>query len=123
MVFTRDHKTRSLFDQWSYLGPKRMRLMERSWAGLFRRESLAELPVDDSKHISPNTLWNFRSIVMERELDGLLFNLLFSLVQGFKDTEGVASMTTYKLFERVLRKQCRVEERAECLKSCCDAIS
>jgi hypothetical protein len=36
---------------------------------------------------------------MERELDGLLFNLLFSLVQGCKDTEGVASMTTYKLVE------------------------
>lgn len=134
MVFTKDHKTRSLFDQWSYLGPKRRKLMDRSWAGLFRKEILPDLPVDriapafragfgrptkelytalgvlilqqmhdysddetvqqmsfnlqwhygldiadesdDSKYISPKTLWNFRSIVMERELDGLLFNLI-----------------------------------------------
>jgi hypothetical protein len=33
MVFTKDRKTRSLFDQWSYLGPKRRRLMNKSWGG------------------------------------------------------------------------------------------
>jgi hypothetical protein len=72
MIFTRDRTTRSLFDQWSYLAPKRRKLMERSWAGLFRRE----IPVDDSKYISPKILWNFRSIVMDRELDGLLTGAL-----------------------------------------------
>src|SRR5665647_3520368 len=33
------------FDPWSYLGPKRRRLMEESWAGVFREHILRELPV------------------------------------------------------------------------------
>jgi len=46
MIHTRDHQTDYLFDPWSYLGPKRRRLMEESWAGVFREHILRELPVD-----------------------------------------------------------------------------
>jgi Transposase domain (DUF772) len=46
MFFARDGKTGSLFDKWGYMGPKRRKLLENSWAGLFRREILPELPVD-----------------------------------------------------------------------------
>jgi len=46
MIYTRDHKTGSLFDQWKFLGPKRRKLLDQSWAGLFRKEILHELPVD-----------------------------------------------------------------------------
>ena len=46
MFFARDCKTGSLFDKWDYMGPKRRKLLEDSWAGLFRREILPELPVD-----------------------------------------------------------------------------
>jgi hypothetical protein len=132
MIYTRDHETGSLFDQWKFLGPKRRKLLEESWAGLFRKEILHELPVDQiapsfhsgfgrptkelytalgalvlqqmndysdhetvhqmafnmqwhyaldipgesdaSKYISPKTLWNFRQIVIEKELDTDLFN-------------------------------------------------
>ena len=45
MIHTRDHQTDYLFDPWSYLGPKRRRLMEESWAGVFREHILRELPV------------------------------------------------------------------------------
>ena len=45
MIHTRDHQTPYLFDPWSYLGPKRRRLMEESWAGVFREHILRELPV------------------------------------------------------------------------------
>ena len=35
MIYTKDHKTVSLFDPWEHLGPKRRKLMEESWGGLF----------------------------------------------------------------------------------------
>ena len=34
MIYTRDHKTGYLLDPWEYLGPKRRKLMDESWAGL-----------------------------------------------------------------------------------------
>ena len=46
MIYTRDHKTGYLFDPWELLGPKRRKLMDESWAGLFRKEIFHELPVD-----------------------------------------------------------------------------
>jgi len=46
MIYTKNHKAGYLFDPWEYLGPKRRKLMDESWAGLFRKEILNELPVD-----------------------------------------------------------------------------
>ena len=46
MIHTKDHKTGYLFDPWDHLGPKRRKLMEQSWAGLFREHILQELPVN-----------------------------------------------------------------------------
>ena len=45
MIHTKDHHTGYLFDPWDHLGPKRRKLMEQSWAGLFREHILLELPV------------------------------------------------------------------------------
>jgi hypothetical protein len=47
MIRIKDHKTGYIFDPWDYLGPKRRKLMEESWAGLFRQEILDELPVNE----------------------------------------------------------------------------
>lgn len=46
MFHARDCKTGQLFDKWGYIGPKRRKLLSDSWAGLFRREILPELPVE-----------------------------------------------------------------------------
>lgn len=46
MYYTKDHKTGYIFDPWKYLGPKRRRLLEESWAGIFRKDILNELPVN-----------------------------------------------------------------------------
>ncbi|MDP2799633.1 MAG: transposase [Deltaproteobacteria bacterium] len=46
MFYTKDHKTGYIFDPWHYLGPKRRKLLDESWAGLFRKDILCELPVD-----------------------------------------------------------------------------
>ncbi|TWU00445.1 hypothetical protein Pla108_13960 [Botrimarina colliarenosi] len=41
----RDHTSELLFDPWEYLGPQRRRLLEQSWAGVFRDYLLEHLPV------------------------------------------------------------------------------
>jgi hypothetical protein len=46
MINIKDHKTLNIFDPLPYLGPKRRRLMESSWAKLFRDHVLSALPVD-----------------------------------------------------------------------------
>jgi len=46
MIRTRDRRQACLIDPWGDLGPKRRRLLEDSWAGLFRQEILSELPVE-----------------------------------------------------------------------------
>ncbi|MEA2014723.1 MAG: transposase [Thermodesulfobacteriota bacterium] len=46
MIHTKDHKTGYLFDPWDHLGPKRRKLLEQSWAGLFREHILQDLPVN-----------------------------------------------------------------------------
>jgi hypothetical protein len=148
MIHTRDHQTSYLFDPWSYLGPKRRRLMEESWAGVFRSHLLRELPVhkiapyfsegsgrptkelfaalgamilqqmhdltdeetvdefsfnlkwhfaldipgesDESKYLSPKTLWTLRHLVMTKGLDVELFNRTTELLaKAFRvDTSG-----------------------------------
>jgi hypothetical protein len=46
MIHTRDHNTTYLFDPWHFLGQKRRKLMDTSWAALFREHILCELPVN-----------------------------------------------------------------------------
>lgn len=46
MFRTKNHKQMNIIDPWGYLGPKRRKMMDESWSGLFRREILPELPVD-----------------------------------------------------------------------------
>ena len=46
LIRIKDHKQGYLLDPWDYVGPKRRRRMEESWAGFFRREILDKLPVD-----------------------------------------------------------------------------
>lgn len=42
---TRDRSNGLLFDPWASLGEKRRRLLDRSWAGVFREHLLTKLPV------------------------------------------------------------------------------
>ena len=47
MINVKNHKQGDLFDPWAHLGPKRRKLLDKSWAGLFREHILEELPVDE----------------------------------------------------------------------------
>ena len=46
MIYIKDHKTLNIFKPFPFLGPRRQRLIEASWAKLFRDHILFELPVD-----------------------------------------------------------------------------
>jgi hypothetical protein len=45
MIHIKDHKTLDMFDSFAFLGPKRKKLIEKSWGKLFREQILSELPV------------------------------------------------------------------------------
>ncbi len=47
MFYTKDHKTLNMFDPFEHLGPRRRKLLEGSWAHLFREEILPDLPVHE----------------------------------------------------------------------------
>ncbi len=46
MIHVKDHKQRDMFHPFEHLGPKRLALLESSWAHLFREEILHKLPVE-----------------------------------------------------------------------------
>jgi hypothetical protein len=46
MIRIKNHKQRQLFDPWRHLSPKRRKMLEEDWPGLFREHLLEELPVD-----------------------------------------------------------------------------
>jgi hypothetical protein len=46
MIHVKDHKTREMFNPFEHLGPKRLALLETSWAQLFREEILHRLPAE-----------------------------------------------------------------------------
>jgi len=132
MIRINNHKQQQLFDPWSFLSPKRRRMLDESWPGLFREHLLEELPVDrlrpllcndfgapskelytllgalllqqtldltdvqtieqlsfniqwhyalniseesdSAKYISEKTLWHWRQVLIEQELDQLIFD-------------------------------------------------
>ena len=45
MIRIKNQKQNTLFDPWSFVSPKRRELLDQSWAGLFQKELLCELPV------------------------------------------------------------------------------
>jgi len=46
MLNVKDHKTHYMFDPFEYLGPKRRKMLNDSWAGVFRDHVCHVLPVD-----------------------------------------------------------------------------
>jgi hypothetical protein len=47
MLTLRDHESGDLFDPWDHLGAQRRRLLDRSWAAVFREHLLKHLPVSE----------------------------------------------------------------------------
>ena len=47
MFHVKNHKQAHIFDPWGYLGPKRRKALDQSWSGIFQKEILPVLPVED----------------------------------------------------------------------------
>lgn len=45
MIHIKDHKQQHIFDPWHFLSPKRRRMLDEDWPGLFRKHLLHDLPV------------------------------------------------------------------------------
>lgn len=45
MIRIKDHKQQQLFDPWAHLSPKRRKMLDEDWPGLFRQHLLDQLPV------------------------------------------------------------------------------
>jgi len=46
MIRIKDHKQQQLFDPWAYISPKRRKMLDDQWPGLFRQHLLEQLPVE-----------------------------------------------------------------------------
>ncbi|MCJ7819388.1 MAG: transposase, partial [Syntrophales bacterium] len=91
MISRNDPRQGHLIDPWAHLGPKRRKLLENSWAGLFRQEILAELPVDQ---IAP---W-FRADLgrPSKELYTILGVLVLQQMQDLTDDDTVNQLAFHE---------------------------
>lgn len=46
MITIKNPKARMLFDCWSYLGPRRRKMLDESWSGIFRSDILPIHSID-----------------------------------------------------------------------------
>ena len=84
MIHVKDHKQYNMFNPFEHLGPKRLALLESSWAHLFREEILHNLPAEKlfplySKHFGRRT----------KELYAMLGIALLQQMQDLNDDEAI----------------------------------
>ena len=80
-----------MFDRWSYFGDKRRRLMEQSWAGVFRNHLLVELPVDDlCRHLDERT--HGPQLSPSKDLHVVIGVLLLQQLHDLSDAETVEAL-------------------------------
>jgi hypothetical protein len=87
MIHTRDHKTTYVFDPWHFLGQKRRKLMDTSWAALFREHILCELPVNKVALFFDDTFGR-----PTKELYTALGVLLLQQIHDLTDEEAVSQL-------------------------------
>ena len=87
MIHARDHKTTYLFDPWHFLGQKRRKLMETSWAALFREHILCKLPVSKVAPFFSETFGR-----PTKELYTALGVLLLQQIHDLTDEETVSQL-------------------------------
>lgn len=88
MLRIKDRKQRHLFDPWAFLSPKRRRLLDQGWPGLFREHLLDALPVES---LAPFFHKGFGRPT--KELYTVLGTLLFQQAMDLTDTEAIEQLS------------------------------
>lgn len=88
MIRIKDHKQLDMFDPWEFLSPKRRRMLDQSWPGLFREHLLCELPV---QQVRPFFREDFGR--PSKELYTLLGVLLFQQTMDLNDEQCVEQLS------------------------------
>ena len=87
MIYIKNHKQQHIFDPWHFLSPKRRRMLDEDWPGLFREHLLDELPVEQmapyfEKHIGRPT----------KELHTVLGVLLLQQAMDLNDQSAIEQL-------------------------------
>jgi len=107
MIFTKDHKTRDMFDPLARFGPHRRGLMEGSWAKLFREEILHELPVHRvARHYSES------QGAPTKDLYAMLGIMLLQQTRDLSDEEMVEQVAFNQMWQYALGISDEVEREA-----------
>lgn len=107
MIHIKDHKQLDMFNPFEHLGPKRLALLETSWAHLFREEILHNLPVetlfphfDQLKGRPTKELYAMLGIVLLQQMEDLTdeeavhqfaFNIMWHYALNVTDPSDVSS--------------------------------
>jgi len=89
MIHIKDHKQRDMFNPFAHLGPKRLALLESSWAHLFREEILHKLPAEK--------LFPFFSEFRGRKSKELYAMLGLVLIQQMEDCSDTDAVDNFAL--------------------------
>jgi IS5 family transposase len=107
MIHVKDHKQLDMFNPFAHLGPKRLALLESSWAHLFREEILHNLPAeklfqfyDEFKGRKTKELYAMLGLVLIQQMedctdadavDNFALNLKWQYALNITDESDVAS--------------------------------
>ena len=89
MIHVKDHKQRDMFNPFAHLGPKRLALLESSWAHLFREEILHNLPAEK--------LFRFYDEYKGRKTKELYAMLGLVLIQQMEDCTDTDAVDNFAL--------------------------
>jgi hypothetical protein len=89
MIHVKDHKQLDMFNPFAHLGPKRLALLESSWAHLFREEILHNLPAEK--------LFQFYDELQGRKTKELYAMLGLVLIQQMEDCTDADAVDNFAL--------------------------
>ena len=84
MFYTKDHKSIDMIDQFAFLGEKRRRLLDNSWAKIFREEILHNLPADKLTGVYHEFFGR-----PTKEIYAMLGIMILQQMEDFSDEEAV----------------------------------
>ncbi len=112
MFHVKNHKQLNICDPWVHLGPKRRKVLENSWAGLFQKKILPGLPVESlRKHyhdwngrptkelhamIGLMILQQMHDLTDDQAVEQFCFNIQWHFALNITNTQDVASYVSHK---------------------------